>query len=84
MLVDTHAHLNHPQFVDDWKEALKRAKSVGVEVVINVGYDIPSSERAVTQCSDAPPDGSAILPQLLSTPMRRRTGTRMQPTHWLS
>jgi TatD DNase family protein len=68
MLVDTHAHLNHPQFADDWKEALKRAKSVGVEVVINVGYDIPSSERAVTQCSDAPPDGSAIFASIAVHP----------------
>jgi TatD DNase family protein len=61
MLVDTHAHLNHPQFADDWKEVLKRAKSVGVEVVINVGYDIPSSERAISQCFDAPSDGPAIF-----------------------
>jgi TatD DNase family protein len=68
MLVDTHAHLNHPQFADDWKEALKRAKSVGVEVVINVGYDIPSSERAVTQCSDAPPDGSVIFASIAVHP----------------
>jgi TatD DNase family protein len=68
MLVDTHAHLNHPQFADDWKEVLKRAKSVGVEVVINVGYDIPSSERAVTQYSNAPPDGSAIFASIAVHP----------------
>jgi len=68
MLVDTHAHLNHLQFADDWKEALKRAKSVGVEVVINVGYDIPSSEKAVSQCSDAPLDGSAIFASIAVHP----------------
>jgi TatD DNase family protein len=68
MLVDTHAHLNHPQFANDWKEVLKRAKSVGVKVVINVGYDIPSSERAVTQYSNAPPDGSAIFASIAVHP----------------
>ena len=68
MLIDTHAHLNHPQFAGDWKEALKRAKSVGVKVVINVGYDIPSSERAVAQCSDAPSDGSAVFASIAVHP----------------
>jgi len=68
MLVDSHAHINHPQFADDWKEALKRAKSVGVEVVINVGYDIPSSEKAISQCSDAPSDGSAVFASIAVHP----------------
>jgi TatD DNase family protein len=68
MLVDSHAHLNHPQFAGDWREALKRAKSVGVEVVINVGYDLPSSEMAVTQCSNAPSDGSAIFASIAIHP----------------
>jgi len=68
MLVDSHAHLNHPQFASDWKEALKRAKSVGVEVVINVGYDIPSSEKAVSQCSDASSDGSAVFASIAVHP----------------
>jgi len=68
MLVDTHTHLNHPQFADDWKEALKRAKSVGIEVVINVGYDILSSEKAISQCSDAPSDGSAVFASIAVHP----------------
>jgi len=68
MLVDTHAHLNHPQFAGDWKEALKRAKLAGVEVVINVGYDIPSSEKAVAQCHDAPSNGSAIFASIAVHP----------------
>jgi len=68
MLLDTHAHLNHPQFANDWKEVLKHAKSVGVEVVINVGYDIPSSEKAVFQCFDAPSDGSVIFASIAIHP----------------
>lgn len=60
MLVDSHAHLNHPQFNHDWREALRRAKEVGVEVVVNVGYDIASSERAVRQCLETP-EGTAKL-----------------------
>lgn len=73
MLADSHAHLNHPQFASDWGEVSKRAKSVGVEVVINVGYDIPSSERAVSQCSEAPLDGSAIFASVAVHPHEAKT-----------
>jgi len=38
--VDTHAHLNHEQFIDDWQDAPQRAKAAGVEVVINIGYEL--------------------------------------------
>ncbi len=61
MLFDSHAHLNHPQFNHDWQDVLMRAKEVGVEMVLNVGYDMPSSERAVSQCVEAPKGGAKLF-----------------------
>lgn len=37
MLVDTHAHLDFPDFAKDLSSVLKRAKEAGVEKIINVG-----------------------------------------------
>ena len=37
-LIDTHAHLDDDQFDGDVGDVLKRARSVGVARVINVGY----------------------------------------------
>ena len=45
-LVDTHAHLNDPQFERDLDQVLDRAREAGVSVIITVGYDLESSERA--------------------------------------
>ncbi|MGI6649579.1 MAG: TatD family hydrolase [Bacillota bacterium] len=43
MLIDSHCHLNDPQFQTDQKEVLERAKAMGVEQVVCVGYDLASS-----------------------------------------
>jgi TatD DNase family protein len=48
LLIDTHAHINGPEFDEDLSEVLRRAVENGVERIICVGYDIPTSERAVT------------------------------------
>jgi len=47
MFIDTHAHLNDEQFVNDLEEVLIRAKEANVGKIITVGYDLPSSEKAV-------------------------------------
>jgi len=44
---DTHCHLNHEQLLPDWETVLFRAHQAGVERLILIGYDLPSSERAV-------------------------------------
>ncbi|MCL5410665.1 MAG: TatD family hydrolase [Patescibacteria group bacterium] len=44
MFVDTHAHLNFPEFKHEVSSVLGRAKSAGVEKIINVGVDIASSK----------------------------------------
>src|SRR5438309_1148407 len=46
-LIDTHCHLNHAKMSEDVAGCLERAKEAGVEQMIVVGYDIPSSEQAV-------------------------------------
>ena len=48
-MIDTHTHLNHPDFNDDWEMVLERAQQANVNSLINVGYDLASSLRAVQQ-----------------------------------
>jgi TatD DNase family protein len=45
--VDTHCHLNHEDFAEDWQEARDRASAVGVTRLLCIGYDRASSRRAV-------------------------------------
>ena len=47
MLIDTHAHLDFPDFADDLDAVLARAKDAGVTRVITIGTTIESSRRAV-------------------------------------
>lgn len=44
-LVDSHAHLGEEAFDDDRDEVLARAAEAGVEDVLVIGYDAPSSRR---------------------------------------
>ena len=46
-LVDTHAHLFHEDYNDRLDEVLERAGEAGVEAVICVGLDLPTSEQAI-------------------------------------
>lgn len=47
MLIDTHAHLDFPDFKDDLPAVLQRAAEAGVDRVITIGTGIESSRRAV-------------------------------------
>lgn len=47
MLVDTHAHLNFPDFEKDLEEVVKRSIRAGVEKIICVSSNIADSERAI-------------------------------------
>lgn len=47
LLVDTHAHLDFPQFRPDFKRVLERALEAGVVALLNAGADEDSSERSV-------------------------------------
>jgi TatD DNase family protein len=47
MLVDTHAHLELPQFESDVEDVLRRAADAGVSHIVIIGIDLASSRRAV-------------------------------------
>ena len=47
MLVETHAHLDYPDFASDFDEVLRRAGEAGVTRIITIGTSIESSRRAV-------------------------------------
>jgi TatD DNase family protein len=47
MFVDTHAHLNFPEFKTEVPAVLGRAKEAGVGKIINVGVDLDSSKQSL-------------------------------------
>ncbi len=46
-LADSHAHLDFEDFNADREAVLERAQNAGVELIINVGFDLDSSLKAV-------------------------------------
>jgi TatD DNase family protein len=54
VLIDTHAHINGPEFVDDFSGVLSRAVDNGVGRIVCVGYDIPTSRRAIELAEQHP------------------------------
>ena len=47
MLVDTHCHLDFEDLAAEQKGILARAKQVGVQQIITIGIDLPTSRRAI-------------------------------------
>jgi len=47
MLVDSHAHLQWASFDKDREEAVSRAREVGVKYIVNIGFDVDGSRKAV-------------------------------------
>lgn len=47
MLIDTHAHLDFPEYSQDLADVLQRARAAGVTRTISIGCDVASSQRAV-------------------------------------
>ncbi len=47
MLIDTHAHLDYPDFALDFDSMLERARDAGVSRIISIGTSVESSRRAV-------------------------------------
>jgi TatD DNase family protein len=47
MLVETHAHLDYPDFANDFDNVLRRATEAGVTRIITIGTSVESSRRAV-------------------------------------
>jgi len=47
MLIDTHAHLDFPDFANDLEDVLRRAEQADVKQIITIGTSIESSRRAI-------------------------------------
>ena len=47
MLIDTHAHLDFPDFANDFEDVLRRAEQADVKRIITIGTSIQSSRRAI-------------------------------------
>jgi TatD DNase family protein len=48
MLVDTHAHLDFPEYREDVEGVLGRAKQAGIERIITIGISLSSSRKAIS------------------------------------
>jgi len=59
-LIDTHVHLDFPQFKKDLDQVLDRAKQAGVVAVLNAGADEQSSRRAVELSNLYPQVGASV------------------------
>ena len=47
MYFDTHAHLDDQQFKVDQKQVITRAREAGLELIVNVGYNVDSARKTV-------------------------------------
>jgi TatD DNase family protein len=47
MLIDTHAHLDMPEYDSDRNEVIKRAQEGGIEYIVTVGIDEESCRSAI-------------------------------------
>ncbi|OPY90169.1 MAG: Tat-linked quality control protein TatD [Syntrophus sp. PtaU1.Bin208] len=46
-MIDSHAHLEMPEFDDDRKDVIARAKEAGVDVIVTIGTDLDDCFKAV-------------------------------------
>lgn len=60
MLIETHAHLDYPDFARDFDAVLHRATEAGVTRIITIGTSIESSRRAV-DLADKYPNIFAVI-----------------------
>ena len=63
MFIDSHAHIDGPEFDSDRENVIQRAQDVGVEIILNVGTGDPHSgafERAIEFGSKHPSVYTAI------------------------
>jgi TatD DNase family protein len=60
VLIDTHAHLDYPDFANDLDDVLRRASDAGVTRIITIGTSIESSRRAIALAEKYPAVYAAI------------------------
>ncbi|MEG3072406.1 MAG: TatD family hydrolase [Peptococcaceae bacterium] len=44
---DTHAHLNDKAYNEDREEMIQRARQAGVNLIVNIGFDLTSSRESI-------------------------------------
>jgi len=54
MLVDTHCHLDFPEFNQDRKEVIERAREAGVAYIVNIGSSVEGSRRSAQLAREHP------------------------------
>ncbi|HEY8552396.1 MAG TPA: TatD family hydrolase [Thermaerobacter sp.] len=60
VLVDTHCHLDFPEFDADREQVVAAARAAGVAAMITIGVDLPSSRRAVALAERHPAVYAAV------------------------
>ena len=79
MLIETHAHLDYPDFAPDFEDVLRRANEAGVTRIITIGTSIESSRRAIELAEKYPnifavigvhPTYAGEAPEDVMTPLR--------------
>jgi TatD DNase family protein len=60
MLIETHAHLDYPDFAPDLDDVLRRATEAGVTRIITIGTSVASSRRAV-ELAERHPNVYAVI-----------------------
>jgi TatD DNase family protein len=60
MLIETHAHLDYPDFANDLEDVLRRALEARVTRIITIGTSIESSRRAIDLAEKYPAVYAAI------------------------
>jgi len=59
-LVETHAHLDYPDFANDLDDVLRRAADAGITRIITIGTSVESSQRAIDLAEKYPAVYAAI------------------------
>ena len=60
MLIETHAHLDYPDFANDLDDVIGRAKEAGVTRIITIGTSVESSRRTI-DLAEKYPAVSAVI-----------------------
>ena len=60
MLIETHAHLDYPDFAHDLDDVIRRARNAGVTLIITIGTSVESSRRAIDLAEKYPAVYAAI------------------------
>jgi TatD DNase family protein len=53
-MIDSHVHLNHPDFAADLDQVIARAQQAGVTAMVNIGFDIDSSRETLEMTRQYP------------------------------